>query len=347
MIGALVKNLNIARSGVYFLEGLPVAAVSRWFSKGDVHPPTNEQIKTLWPRVIKLHEREAMNIDQGLYGLAALEIENPLRHARSFLSVMGDGVRVAWRMRHNRNKDFQGKAAQTATGMPEYYARNFHFQTDGYFSEASARRYDHQVEILFSGTAGAMRRMLLPVLKTDTRGEGRWLEIGCGAGSATRPVLATFPKARVTALDLSASYLKVAQEHLREFENVDFVQGDSTALEFKDGTFDVVYSVYLLHELPKEQREQVVREAYRVLKPGRLLLFADSLQKDDDAELNWALERFPKVYHEPFYAGYSKEKIETLLRRTTGEETFSDFAFLTKMAWVHKAAAEASTSRES
>ncbi len=67
---------------------------------------------------------------------------------------MGDGFRVAWRMRKNKNKDFQGKAAETAATMPDYYARNFHFQTDGYFSEASARRYDHQVEILFGGTAG-------------------------------------------------------------------------------------------------------------------------------------------------------------------------------------------------
>ncbi len=100
-----------------------------------------------------------------------------------------------------------------------------------------------------------MRRSILPVLKNDGK-EGRWLEIGCGSGSATRSVLATFPKARVTALDLSAPYLKVAQQNLRDFDNVDFVQGDGSALEFKDETFDVVYSVYLLHELPRAERER-------------------------------------------------------------------------------------------
>jgi len=336
ILSHLVKNISIARSGVYFLESLPFAFFSRWFTNPDLPPPTNEQVKILWQHILRLHEREAMNIEEGIYPLKALEIENPLRHARSFIEVLGDGVRVAWRMRHKKSKDFSAKSAAAAEEMPEYYARNFHFQTDGYFSEASARRYDHQVEILFSGTAGAMRRLILPVLKKDADLAGRWLEIGCGSGSATRPVLATFPKVRLTALDLSRSYLKVAQDHLREFDNVDFAQGDGTALEFKDQTFDAVYSVYQLHEMPREQREKLVREAFRVLKPGGLLLFADSLQWDDNPELNWALERFPKVYHEPFYTNYSRDKMEDLLSRVTGTEAYSDQAFLTKLVWLQK-----------
>jgi len=336
LIGRLVKNISIARSGVYFLESLPVTLAGRWLSATHIPPPTKEQVQTLWPRVVELHEREAMNIEQGVYPLKALEIENPLRHARSFIEILGDGLKVAWRMRNNKNKDFQGKAAKVAKEMPDYYARNFHFQTDGYFSEASARRYDHQVEILFSGTAGAMRRSLLPVLKKNTTGQGRWLEIGCGSGSATRSVLATFPKARVTALDLSASYLKVAQEKLGDFDNVDFVQGDGTVLEFKDETFDAVYSVYLLHEMPREEREKLVREAFRVLKPGGTLILVDSLQLNDDPDLNWALERFPKVYHEPFYTNYSKDRMEDLLKRVTKTEAFSENFFLTKMCWIQK-----------
>lgn len=334
ILGSLVKNISLARSGVYFLESLPIALINRFFGPADLAPPTNEQVRLLWTHIEKLHAEDARNIEERVYPLRALEIENPLRHARSYLEVLSDGVRVVWRMRANKTKEFRGKSAEAAKNKPEYYARNFHFQTDGYLSEASARRYDHQVEILFSGTAGAMRRLILPVLKHAK--EGRWLEIGCGAGSATRPVLATFPKSHVTAMDLSASYLKIAQESLREFDNVDFNFGDAANLEFKDGTFDCVYSVYLLHELPKDVREQIVREAFRVLKPGGLLVFADSLQKDDNPELNWALERFPKVYHEPFYKNYSLDKMESLLKRMTGQIAESKLGFFTKVAWVRK-----------
>ncbi len=85
--------------------------------------------------------------------------------------------------------------------------------------------------------------------------------------------------------------------------------------------------------------EKGSKEAYRVLKPGGLLLFADSLQKDDDEELNWALERFPKSYHEPFYTDYIKDKMENLVKRSLKEVVFSLKAFLTKAVWIHKTSA--------
>lgn len=331
----IIQSLAVARSGVYFLEALPLTLVSRFFSNPDLPPPTEEQVRVLWSHILELHQNEADNIARGVYPWRALELENPISHMRSFLEVMRDGLKVAWRMKNNNTKTFADSVDQE--GLPEYYRRNFHFQTDGYLSQASARRYDHQVDILFSGTAGAMRRLILPVLKKETSGTGRWLELGSGTGAATRPVLETFPSAKVTSIDLSSPYLKVAQENLRDYEKVDFVQGDATDLSFKPETFDAIYSVYVLHELPLKERENLVREAYRVLKPGGVLILADSLQIDDEPDLNWALERFPKAYHEPFYKNYSLDKIEALLERVTGEQATSLHQFFTKVAWVRKA----------
>ena len=48
---------------------------------------------------------------------------------------------------------------------PDYYLQNFHHQTDGYLSDHSAGLYDLQVEILFNGTADAMRRRVLAPLR--------------------------------------------------------------------------------------------------------------------------------------------------------------------------------------
>jgi hypothetical protein len=47
---------------------------------------------------------------------------------------------------------------------PRYYLQNFHFQSGGWLTEDSARRYDTQVEVFFSGTANVMRRQALPPL---------------------------------------------------------------------------------------------------------------------------------------------------------------------------------------
>ena len=331
-----VRDLNLVRSGLYFLESIPLTLVSRFITHPELPPPTREQLQSLWTNVLKIHTRDSEAVATGLYPLTALEIENPLKHLRSFIDVLSDGVRVATRMKNRDSKSFDKKAHALKADLPEYYTRNFHFQTDGYLSQASARRYDHQVDILFSGTTGAMRRQILPVLKKQAKTKGPWLEIGCGSGSTTRPVLETFPKAKITALDLSSPYLKVAQQDLAKFDNVDFVQGNATDLTFKDETFAAVYSTYLFHELPPKERRQVAAEAYRVLKPGGVLIFADSLQWDNDPDLNWALERFPKVYHEPFYPNYLRDDLGQLFKEVTGQEVHEDQAFLTKMVWLKK-----------
>ncbi len=332
----LIQGLNIARSGVYFLESLPVLAFNR-FAHPHLPPPAPEQVQLLWKHILRVHEREAGRIEAGAYPWTALDWEKPWQHLRSYAEVLSDGVKVALRMRLNKTKDLGGEAAAHSAETPDYYARNFHFQTDGYFSEDSARRYDHQVEILFNGTAGVMRRSILPPLVSLLPpGNTRILELGCGAGSATRYMAETFPKAKITALDMSAPYLKVAQEKLRAYPRVDFVQGDATDTDFKDGLFDAVVSVYLMHELPLEERVKVLHEAWRLLKPAGVLVVADSLQIDDDPDLNWALERFPKIYHEPFYKNYIVTKLEDLMEREIGTRPDSDFTLLTKVCWVQK-----------
>lgn len=332
----LLQGYSLARTGVYFLESLPLIFLNRWLANPDMPEPKPEQIKALWARVLELHERDANNVAEGLYPISALEFENPIRHVRSLIDVFRDGVSVALRMRKNKTKDFANSADSAQGDLPEYYKRNFHFQTDGYFSEDSARRYDHQVEILFNGTAGAMRRSILVPLKNLAPNAGRFLEIGCGTGSATRLVAEALPEAKITALDLSEPYLKIAQEKLRAYSHLGFLQGDGTNLDFKDETFDAVYSVFLLHELPQKEREQVLREAWRILKPGGVMVFADSLQLDDDHELNWALERFPKIYHEPFYTNYIKNGLKPLFQTVTGLEATQQLAVFTKTVWVQK-----------
>lgn len=203
---------------------------------------------------------------------------------------------------------------------PAYYLRPFHFQSDGYLSEASARRYDHQVEVLFGGGAAAMRRQALVPLRTalaaPDRHTGthpaRLLDIGCGTGAFLREVKANYPRLHVTGLDLSPYYLAAARRLLSRWSRTRLVEGAAEAMPFADGEFDVVTAIYLFHELPPKVRRAVVAEVRRVLRPGGTLIFVDSLQSGDEPDYDAMLDYFPAIFHEPYYASYLREDLDRL-----------------------------------
>ena len=67
-----------------------------------------------------------------------------------------------------------------------------------------------------------------------------------------------------------------------------------------------VLVVYLFHELPPEIRRAAAKEMARVLKPGGLLIFADSIQLGDRLPFDAGLARFGD-FNEPYYRSYIAE----------------------------------------
>jgi len=220
------------------------------------------------------------------------------------------------------------------TRYPSYYRRTFHWQTDGWLSEHSARMYDPGVELLFGGTADVMRRMPLPDVVAYARGLGapaRVLDVACGTGRFLDQLHHALPDARLYGLDLSAPYLKHARAALSHVPDVSLVCDNAEATPFADGTFDVVSSVFLFHELPKDARRNVMREALRVVKPGGLFVVVDSAQADDAAEILWFLEQFPALYHEPYYKGYLVDPLPAALSEVGFEVVADRPAFVSRV----------------
>ena len=59
-------------------------------------------------------------------------------------------------------------------------------------------------------------------------------------------------------------------------EKVEVLDGDATEMKFADGTFDVVVSNLVIHNIPsREGRDKACREIARVLKPGGTALISD------------------------------------------------------------------------
>ncbi len=90
----------------------------------------------------------------------------------------------------------------------------------------------------------------------------RVLEVGSGLGLLAAEVASAAPDVEVVGVELSPAQIAAAAAAPR----VRFVQGDAHALDFPDGSFDVVYARYLLEHVADPER--VVREMRRVAKTG-------------------------------------------------------------------------------
>jgi ubiquinone/menaquinone biosynthesis C-methylase UbiE len=218
---------------------------------------------------------------------------------------------------------------------PGYYLQNFHFQSGGWMTPDSARRYDTQVEVLFNGTANAIRRQALPPLHDHFAGRDqrrlRLLDVGCGTGRFLDFVKQAWPRLPVVGIDLSEAYVGEARRHLRRWCWIRLLVANAEAIPVADASQDAVTSVFVLHELPPKVRRSVLRELARVLKPGGRLVLLDSLQIGDEPDYDGMLELFPQSFHEPYYAGYLREDLDGIAASCGLERVGGAKAFIAKV----------------
>jgi ubiquinone/menaquinone biosynthesis C-methylase UbiE len=222
--------------------------------------------------------------------------------------------------RRRERNGFQEVLSEKAQGRrPDYYLQNFHFKSGGWMTDDSAERYDTQVEVLFKGTANAMRRQALPQLFEVFTGHDqralRLIDLGCGTGRFLDLVKQAWPRLPSLGLDLSEAYVQHARRYLRRWSRLDLVVANAEAIPAPDNSVDAVTSICMVHELPPKVRRIVIRECERVLKPGGRLILLDSLQSGDKPANDGLLERFPKSYHEPYYRSYVDEDFPAIGRR--------------------------------
>jgi len=101
------------------------------------------------------------------------------------------------------------------------------------------------------------------------------LDAGCGQGKSFRLIYEHFAPQRIIAIDYAPQCVELAaNEAARQGLDVDVRRGDLAALELDDATVDVVFCHQTFHHLTRQA--EALAEFYRVLKPGGLLLFAES-----------------------------------------------------------------------
>ena len=120
---------------------------------------------------------------------------------------------------------------------------------------------------------------------TSFENTGRIMDIGCSVGASTKFLIEAFPeKDGVDAVDLSPYFLSAAKFYHRALSSPMFTELNEKIayhhmmaenLSFASNTYDIVSISYLLHEIPTKTAEEVVSEAFRVLRPGGTLSIVD------------------------------------------------------------------------
>jgi ubiquinone/menaquinone biosynthesis C-methylase UbiE len=330
---AAAQAARVAFYGAHYLAARMIARAIFSEIEKPAHPLPS--LASTLAAMRDLFVQDWKNVEAGLYP-TPVNIASEFRLALGSARFLADAPRVVARNKRNAHDEVRTHAS----GLPGYYQQNFHFQTDGYLSDHSARLYDFQVEALFAGTADAMRRRaLVPIARflDGTRAKKPvLLDIGAGTGGFLSFVKSVRPSLRVIALDLSEPYLARAKGALQSYADVRFIAAPAEAVPLPDGSIDAATSIFLFHELPPKVRVEVAEEIARVVKPGGIFVLAETVQYGDAPAFDGLIDVFPSLVHEPYYASYARADLDALFAAAGLKRTATDIAYLTKIVVFEK-----------
>lgn len=139
--------------------------------------------------------------------------------------------------------------------------------------------------MLFYSKVGKLKLRDRLLDKIPWQGNEQVLDVGCGRGLLTVGAARRLSSGKATGVDVwlrgamtgnrAASVLENARIE-RVSDRVAIKEGDARELPFADETFDVVVSNFVVHEVnTPQEREAIMREVARVLKPGGRVALVD------------------------------------------------------------------------
>ena len=306
-------------------------------------PIDKDLIKEVRRAMESLERIDWQEAEAGVYPKSQLFEAPWLEWAKKYPLVWLDMPQTWARRKKNKTREIPININEE--DYPNYYLQNFHHQTDGYLSEHSAEIYDLQVEILFNGTADSMRRRVLAPLKrglkrylSESSKKVKVLDIATGTGRTLQQIQSALPGVELYGLDLSGSYLKQASKYLssRSGDLVQLTKGNAERMPYLSSSFQGLTCVFLFHELPRDARQNVLKECFRLLEPGGTLVLADSIQIEDSPKFTPIMENFHKIFHEPFYRDYIVDNINLRLEESGFTSITSESHFMTKVWKANK-----------
>lgn len=136
---------------------------------------------------------------------------------------------------------------------------------------------------------------------------GTLLDVGCGQGRSFRLLRDAFAPERMIGLDADPHSVELSRaEAEREGIDARLLLGDCARIDLPDASVDIVFCHQTFHHLVEQ--EKALDEFWRVLKPGGLLLFAESTKAYIDT---WVIRWF---FRHPMHVQKSADEYLAMLR---------------------------------
>ncbi len=107
----------------------------------------------------------------------------------------------------------------------------------------------------------------------------RILDMGCAIGNCTLPYCDAYPDAEIQAIDAGPALLRYGHARAESLgKTVHFSLQNAEHTNFEDESFDLVVSHIMFHEMSRKALPNSLKESYRLLKHGGLMIHADAGQ---------------------------------------------------------------------
>ncbi len=149
------------------------------------------------------------------------------------------------------------------------------------------------------------------------------LDWGTSFGAGLRTWMIDHPDSDGHGVDISAPCLKLAYARASEAGvRATWWQQDLESMSFSDDTFDMAFFAFMLHELPANRTEALLREACRVLKPGGDFIGMELVYVPGSPFQNALLDVEGWLNDEPFMPANYKLDYDELARKAGFSEVY-------------------------